>query len=68
VSDAIDLDHVAIATTDMAAMFGALVGEKNVDRSQILQPEDVAEAVAGAIDGGLRFASGEMIFIHRKPA
>jgi len=27
VSDAIDLDHVAIATTDMATMFGALVGD-----------------------------------------
>ena len=27
VSDAIDLDHVAIATTDIATMFGALVGD-----------------------------------------
>jgi NAD(P)-dependent dehydrogenase (short-subunit alcohol dehydrogenase family) len=48
-------------------MFRELFGEK-ISAQEILQPEDVAEVIASAVDGPLRHSSGETIYVHQKPA
>ncbi len=47
-------------------MFRALMTEEQVPTREILAPQDVAEAVVGAVTGAMRYASGETIFIHRR--
>ena len=46
-------------------MFRALPGMDKVPGEKILRPEDVAEAVGGCVEGAMRYASGETIYIHR---
>jgi len=33
-----------------------------------MQPEDIAATIVDAVTGSLRHASGETIFLHRRPA
>lgn len=47
-------------------MFRALMTVEQVPTTEILSPQDVAEAVVGAVTGAMRYASGETIFIHRR--
>ena len=44
-------------------MLRGLVGESEIP---VMAPEDVAAAILEAVDGGLRFASGETIYLHRR--
>ena len=46
-------------------MFRSLPIASKVPARDILNPTSIAEAIAAAIDGGLRYASGETIYIHR---
>ena len=46
-------------------MFRSLPIASNVPARDILDSTSVAEAIVSAIDGGLRYASGETIYIHR---
>ena len=70
--DAVGIRVVGIAPAGVdTPMFRSLVGEKNVNTSEILRPEDVAAAIAEVVDGGggaLRYASGDTIYLHRRPA
>lgn len=47
-------------------MFRAFMTEEQVPTTEILAPQNVAEAVVGAVTGAMRYASGETIFIHRR--
>jgi NAD(P)-dependent dehydrogenase (short-subunit alcohol dehydrogenase family) len=61
---AISIAPAAVET----AMFRGVVGEEQVPGDIIMQPDDVAQIIADAVSGSLRFCSGETIFVHRRPA
>ncbi len=46
-------------------MFRSLPIASKVPARDILNPTSLAEAILAAIDGGLRYATGETIYIHR---
>ena len=47
------------------AMFRALVTEQQWPREKTLDPSDVARVIAQCVDGDLRHASGEVIFLSK---
>lgn len=47
-------------------MFRALPIASKVPARDILDPDSVAEVIVSALDGGLQYASGETIYIHRR--
>jgi NAD(P)-dependent dehydrogenase (short-subunit alcohol dehydrogenase family) len=49
-------------------MFKKVMGERPIPEGVMLQPGDVAAMIAEAVDGTLRYCSGDTIFIHRRPA
>lgn len=65
-ADGIRVVAIAPASVD-TPMFRALVGEKNVKTDEILAPDDVAQAIADAVEGSLRYSSGDTIYLHRRP-
>jgi NAD(P)-dependent dehydrogenase (short-subunit alcohol dehydrogenase family) len=48
-------------------MFRGLFGNQ-IDDVHILQPDNIADAILAAIDGGLAYSSGDTIYVHRSPA
>ena len=64
-ADGIRVVCIAPASVD-TPMFRALVGEPNVKTEQLLTPDDVAQAIADAVEGSLRYASGDTIYLHRR--
>ena len=47
-------------------MFRSLVSEEQVGTDDVLLPADVAETVGDMVNGGLRWASGEVVYVHRR--
>jgi NAD(P)-dependent dehydrogenase (short-subunit alcohol dehydrogenase family) len=67
--EAVGIRVVAIAPAGVdTPMYRGLMGEGNVHVDQILHPEDVAAAIVDAVEGSLRYASGDTIYLHRRPA
>ena len=67
--EAVGIRVVAIAPGAVdTPMFQNLVGKENVNPEQVLHPEDVAAAVIDVVSGSLRYASGDTIYLHRRPA
>jgi NAD(P)-dependent dehydrogenase (short-subunit alcohol dehydrogenase family) len=67
--DAVGIRVVAIAPAGVdTPMFRKLMGNRPVDAEQILRPEDVARAIVDVVDGSLCYASGDTIYLHRRPA
>lgn len=58
---------IAPAAVD-TPMFHQLMGGKAIPEGVMLVPEDVAAMVCEAVDGALRYCSGETVFVHRRPA
>jgi NAD(P)-dependent dehydrogenase (short-subunit alcohol dehydrogenase family) len=50
------------------AMFRSVVTGQDVPPDMILEPDDVADLIADAANGRLRYSSGETLFVHRRPA
>jgi 3-oxoacyl-[acyl-carrier protein] reductase len=66
--DAHNIRVHAIAPTGVeTAMLRKIVGEKILPTDQVLQPQDVANAIRACICGDIAYSSGETIFIHRRP-
>lgn len=57
---------IAPAAVD-TPMFHQVIGHKPVGQDVMLQPEDIAEAIADALAGPLRYCSGDTIFLHKRP-
>ena len=58
---------VAIAPAAVETpMFRALPIASKIPAREILASDFVADAIVAALDGGLRYASGETIYIHRR--
>jgi NAD(P)-dependent dehydrogenase (short-subunit alcohol dehydrogenase family) len=67
--EAVGIRVVAIAPGAVdTPMFRNLVGEENVHPEQVLHPDDVAAAVVQVVSGALQHASGDTIYLHRRPA
>ena len=49
-------------------MLREVMGNQPLNPEELLQPEDVAEMIADAVAGSLRYSSGETIFVHKRPA
>jgi NAD(P)-dependent dehydrogenase (short-subunit alcohol dehydrogenase family) len=65
--DAVNIRVIAIAPGAVdTPMFRSNFGKQFGDEF-ILQPENIADAILSAIDGSLRFSSGDTIYVHRKP-
>lgn len=47
-------------------MFRQLLSPEQVPTEMILQPDDVAALIADAVNGSLRFSSGETIYLHKR--
>jgi NAD(P)-dependent dehydrogenase (short-subunit alcohol dehydrogenase family) len=65
--DAAGIRVVAIAPGAVETqMLRKLVDEKSLGREQVLDPDDIAAAVVDAVDGSLRYSSGETIYVRRR--
>jgi NAD(P)-dependent dehydrogenase (short-subunit alcohol dehydrogenase family) len=47
------------------SMFRAIATEEQWPKEKTLQPSDIARAIAACVDGDLKYASGEVIFLSR---
>jgi hypothetical protein len=46
-------------------MFRQILSEDQFSREKTLLPEDVASIIAQCVRGDLRYASGEVIYLHK---
>jgi NAD(P)-dependent dehydrogenase (short-subunit alcohol dehydrogenase family) len=66
---AVGIRAVAIAPGAVnTEMLRGLIGEDRVTADFAMQPEEIAAVVVEAVEGSLRLASGETLFLHRAPA
>lgn len=47
------------------AMFRRIMTQEQYPKEKTLDPMDVAKVIAGCVQGDLRYASGEVIYLHR---
>lgn len=47
------------------AMFRQILSEEQFPKEKVLQPEEVASVIAQCVRGDLRYASGEVIYLHK---
>jgi NAD(P)-dependent dehydrogenase (short-subunit alcohol dehydrogenase family) len=67
--DAFNIRVVGIAPGEVdTPMYRALLGAAGVDPRRVLDPADIAAAVADAVGGSLRYASGDTVYLRRRPA